>query len=571
MTTDDEQLRAYGLCPESRVLIIMTGGTICMRRSISGLVPTRGFLDSALRPSPTFNDGSNPNPIEVVVNAAGERAEYPSLRTPSSSYNAHVRYVVYEFEELLDSSSIDAKGWAEIARAIYRNYTLFDAFVVLHGTDSLAYTCSALSFMLQNLGKPVILTGSQAPMSELQNDAADNLLGSLVVAGHFMIPEVCLYFNYKLFRGNRTTKVSASEFAAFDSPNAHPLAVTTSMRTHVAWDRVYRPTHIQHFSIRTNLDTTHVACLRIFPGIQPEMVDSVLRLNGLRGLVLETYGAGNAPGGPDNRMTKVLADAIQRGIVIVNVTQCLTGSVNPVYAPGMTLSRAGVVAGGDMTTEAALTKLAYLLALHDATPESVAQDMSLSLRGELSEQSHPVFRHPDASLPDRVKSLAALGYAIVQGNLDKVKEIIRGEKHWLLNDADYSGNTPLHLAATSADLGILRYFLLNGSSVHLRNHAGRTPLFLAANAGLIDHVQLLRRSGGHLHADELLVAELHSRRNPAIWHLAGVQVPPPPTLAKTNSSDIENGTEESKSNGILPRIAGQPESGPLHAASNTPP
>jgi lysophospholipase len=176
--------------------------------------------------------------------------------------------------------------------------------------------------MLQNLGKPVILTGSQAPMLELQNDASDNLLGSLVVAGHFMIPEVCLYFNYKLFRGNRTTKVAASDFAAFDSPNAPPLAVTTSMRTHVNWDLVHRPTSIENFSIRTNLDTSHVACLRIFPGIKPEMVDAVLQLKGLRGLVLETFGAGNAPGGQDNAMTKVLASAIQRGIVIINITQC---------------------------------------------------------------------------------------------------------------------------------------------------------------------------------------------------------------------------------------------------------
>lgn len=308
--------------PESHVLIIMTGGTICMQRSPSGFVPARGFQENCLARLPTFNDGSRPLPMEVVVNEAGERKKYPSLRTPPSAYDRRVRYTVFEFEELLDSSSIDAKGWAEIARTISYNYTLFDAFVVLHGTDSLAYTCSALSFMLQNLGKPVILTGSQAPMLELQNDAADNLLGSLVVAGHFMIPEVCLYFNYKLFRGNRATKVAASDFAAFDSPNCPPLAVTTSMRTQVAWDLVRRPTKLEHFSIQTNLDTNHVACLRIFPGIKPEMVDAVLKLEGLRGLVLETFGAGNAPGGQDNAMTKVLANAIRRGIVIVNVTQC---------------------------------------------------------------------------------------------------------------------------------------------------------------------------------------------------------------------------------------------------------
>lgn len=274
-----------------------------------------------MAPRPSFNDNSDPDPLSVMV-ADGRSESLASLRTPISAYDRQVRYTVLEFEELLDSSSIDAKGWSEIARTIHRNYQRFDAFVILHGTDSLAYTCSALSFMLQNLGKPVVLTGSQVPMLELQNDATDNLLGSLIIAGHFMIPEVCLFFKSKLFRGNRATKVSSSDFEAFSSPNHAPLATIDSMRTQVAWQLIYRPTHIDPFSIQTNFDTAHVACLRIFPGIKPEMVDGVLRLEGLRGLVLETFGAGNAPGGTDSAMTRVIADAVRRGIVIVNVTQC---------------------------------------------------------------------------------------------------------------------------------------------------------------------------------------------------------------------------------------------------------
>lgn len=493
-----------------------------MKQSPSGFAPARGFQEQCLARVPTFNDGSSSTMMDVVVNAAREIRPHPSLRTPQTLYGRRVRYTVFEFEELLDSSSIDAKGWTEIARTIERNYTLFDAFVVLHGTDSLAYTCSALSFMLQNLGKTVVLTGAQAPMLELQNDATDNLLGSLVVAGHFVIPEVCLYFNNKLFRGNRSCKVAASDFAAFDSPNFPPLAVTTSMRTNVNWELVNRPKNIEHFSIQTNLDTTHVACLRIFPGIKPEMVDAVLKLEGLRGLVLETFGAGNAPHGQDNAMTNVLADAIKRGIVIVNVTQCLTGSVSPVYAPGMSLSRAGVVAGLDMTTEAALTKMSYLLALPDSTPESVAKAMSVSLRGELTEVSQPMFRHPDGALPERVQTLTMLGYAIAQGDFERVQEIFKIEHHWILNDADYSGNTPIHLAATSPSVEILRFLLLQGGSVHIRNRNGRTPLFLAANAGLSEHVLLLRKSGAHLHSDERQAAELLARRRPAVWGLAGI-------------------------------------------------
>lgn len=319
---------ASSSAPESRVLIIMTGGTICMKKSPNGLVPARGFLSSCLAGQPTFNDGSPPWEISSIGTSAlnGREISLPSLRTPLSAYSKHVRYAVLEFDRLLDSSSIDAEGWTEIAQTIHRNYRLFDAFVVLHGTDSLAYTCSALSFMLQNLGKPVIFTGSQAPMLELQNDATYNLLGSLIIAGHFMIPEVCLFFNYKLFRGNRAMKVSSSDFAAFASPNFSPLATITSLKTHVSWELIHRPTHIRPFSIQTNKAINHVACLRIFPGIKPEMVDAVLRVPGLKGLVLETFGAGNAPEGPDGALTRIFAEAVLRGIVIVNVTQCKSKS-----------------------------------------------------------------------------------------------------------------------------------------------------------------------------------------------------------------------------------------------------
>lgn len=298
---------------------------------------------------------------------------------------------------------------------------------------------------MHNLGKPVILTGSQAPMMQLQTDAEDNLLGALIIAGHFMIPEVCLFFNFKLFRGNRTTKISADDFNAFGSPNLPPLATITSLRTNVSWGNVHRSASMSPFSIQTQLDTTHVACLRIFPGMKPEMVDAVLHLEGLKGLVLETFGAGNTPGGPESPMTRTLADAVKRGIVIVNVTQCLSGSVSPLYAPATFLGRVGVVFGMDMTSEAALTKLAYLLALPGATAEEVAKKMSVSIRGELTETTRTHFEHPKTSgtLTPELSSLAALGYAIRKGNVQDTRDIIRGEPRWLLNDADYNLNTPV--------------------------------------------------------------------------------------------------------------------------------
>lgn len=396
-----------------------------------------------MAPWPTFNDGSYPEPLEVVLDDKGNRKAVQSLRTPISAYERRVRYAVYEFETLLDSSSIDAVGWDIIAHTIYRNYQLYDGFVVLHGTDSLAYTASALSFMLENLGKPVILTGSQAPMVELRSDAGNNLLGSLIVAGHFMIPEVCLFFDDKLFRGNRTTKVAADAFDAFASPNMPPLAEVNSQGTKVSWNNVHRSTQLNPFSIHTRLDTKHVACLRIFPGIKVEMVAAVLQVEGLKGLILETFGAGNTPGGPDSALTKALAEAIKRGIVIINVTQCLSGSVSPLYAPGTLLGRVGVVFGLDMTTEAALTKLSYLLSLPDLTPKEVADQMSISLRGELSEAGQTLFHHPGGDLTPARTRLTALGYAVRDGKLQDVKDLMRGVSGYMLNEVDYSGNTSL--------------------------------------------------------------------------------------------------------------------------------
>lgn len=424
-----------------------------------------------------------------------------------SAYSRHIRYGILEFAPLLDSSSISSYGWTEIALTVKENYHLFDGFVVLHGTDSLAYTASALSFMMSDLGKPVILTGSQASIFALQSDAVDNLLGSLIVAGTFVIPEVCLFFHHTLFRGNRTTKVSASSFEAFASSNCEPLAKVTSLGVDVNWSLVRRPTRIAEFAVTKNLDTAHVACLRIFPGIKPEMVDSVLKVPDLRGLILETFGMGNAPGGVDGSLTKVIRDAVRRGIVIVNVSQCTNGFVSPLYAPGTELGRAGVVFGHDLSTEAALTKLSYLLALPGLSHADVTARMSRSLRGEMTEMTTPSFSHPAGSLdaavgrlPPAEAAFTALGYAIRNGDLRTVRDILEGDEvsHQLLQREDYAGNTAVHLAVLGPDPEVLRELLLRGASVHGRNRTDNTALYLARKVDNVEMWKILTEAGAHL-------------------------------------------------------------------------
>ncbi|KAL3426527.1 asparaginase [Phlyctema vagabunda] len=491
--------------PESRVLIIMTGGTICMRSSPEGLVPARGFLKEGMAPRPSFNDGSDPEPLPVMTSATTKEL-LPSLRTPPSAYSRHVRYTLYEFPTLLDSSSISSAGWTQIALTVLNNYSLFDGFVILHGTDSLAYTSSALSFMLSHLGKPVVLTGSQASIFALQSDAVDNLLGSLIIAGTFMIPEVCLFFHQQLLRGNRATKASASSFDAFASPNSPPLATVTAMGAQVNWHLVRRAKSIARFGVQIDLDTAHVACLRIFPGIKAEMIDGVLRVPGLRGLILETFGAGNAPSGEDGSLTSVIKAAVERGIVIVNVSQCQSGTVSPLYAPATILGRAGVVFGHDLTTEAALTKLSFLLALPDLTYDDITTQMALSIRGEMTELTNMQFAPSaeEATITTEQTAFTALGYAITKGDLKSVNSMLDSDApaNLLLRAHDYADNTALHLAAVGPDTRILEELLRRGSSVHERNRAGNTPLFLAKQVGNKQHIRLLTESGAMLHVEE---------------------------------------------------------------------
>jgi len=334
---------------KKNIYVAYTGGTIGMQRSAHGYIPVSGHLQQQLELMPEFH-----------------RQEMPS-------------FTIHEYTPLMDSSDMTPADWQVIAEDIRTHYDEYDGFVILHGTDTMAFTASALSFMLENLGKPVIVTGSQIPLAELRSDGQQNLLNALYVAANYPINEVGLFFNNTLFRGNRTTKAHADGFNAFASPNLSPLL---EAGIHIKKLNTTPVPAQQGELIVHPITPQPIGVVTIYPGISPDVVSNFLR-QPVKALILRSYGVGNAP--QSAAFIAVLAEAYERGIVVVNLTQCMSGKVNMGgYATGNALEQAGVVSGSDLTVEAALTKLHYLLS-QQLSAEDIRMLMRRNLRGELSD------------------------------------------------------------------------------------------------------------------------------------------------------------------------------------------
>ncbi|GAB0090497.1 Asparaginase [Sergentomyia squamirostris] len=531
---------------EAKVLVIYTGGTIGMvRNEKNALEPIPNALVKNIRRFPHMHD------VDYAQQRFGSGASMGPLVLPYvENQHRRVVYTVTEYDPLLDSSNMTINDWVRLAEDIKQSYEFFDGFVILHGTDTLSYTASALSFMLENLGKTIVITGSQIPIFETRTDGKDNFTSALIIAGNYVIPEVTVFFGSKLYRGNRTIKISSAALDAFDSPNVTCLA-KTGINVEVDYRMIFRPCGVSRFDVHSTLDE-NVGILRIFPSITTATIRAFLQPP-MRGVVLQSFGAGNIPSNRQD-MLQALKDASDNGMIIINCTQCTTGSVADLYEPGRLLQECGVISGYDMTPEAALTKLAYCLGKSEWSLEEKKKMMQRNLRGELTAGKSPdlqeydlvdaVARSLHLSSPQELSQLGAtlfpamVNTAVKAGDMTKV-ELMKSYGADL-SSVNYDHRTALHVAAAEGREDMVKHLLLHGVTVHVRDRHDRTPLMEAIANDYHEIIRLLIKCGAHITGSARGVGEFLCaaaarglQKRLESYRLAGADLSQPDTSGRT--------------------------------------
>ncbi|KAG6800991.1 L-asparaginase isoform X1 [Apis mellifera caucasica] len=495
---------------ESHVLVLYTGGTIGMIRNENGvLVPKPNAFVKKLRNYPHMYDR------EYTEKRFGSMG--PLVLPMTATDSRRIIYNVLEYSPLCDSSNMTMDDWIHIANDIKQSYEYFDGFIVLHGTDTLSYTASALSFMLESLGKIVILTGSQVPIFDSRSDGLDNFLSSLIIAANHNIPEVCVFFGTNLMRGNRTCKISATSFEAFDSPN-FPLLAKANINIEVNYRTIFRPCTLEKFYVHTSLNR-NVGLIRIFPSMTTDLVKTFLQPP-IEGVVLQSYGTGNVPSNRED-IIKELSAATKRGVIIVNITQCSTGHVSNLYEPSKFLSDAGIISGFDMTPEAALTKLAYVLSKEEWDMQTKREMMQTNLRGELTAGRPPhledldlveaVARSLKISSTTEYQELGSILFPAMLNAAVQSRDVIKLEALKTygadISQQNADGRTALHIACCEGDLNIVRCLLRMGANVHIKDRFNRTPLTDAIEFDHHEIIKILMQCGAHLHGNACIIGE----------------------------------------------------------------
>ncbi|EDX13557.1 L-asparaginase [Drosophila simulans] len=495
---------------EARVHVIYVGGTIGMIRNESGALHTEPkVLARQLQEFPSCHDRNytskdNDGPMMVLPAVSG--APY------------RVLYDLVEFCPLMDSSCMGFCDWKRIANEVGKTYKSYDGFVILHGTDTLAYSASALAFMLESLNKPVVFTGAQIPIFEARSDGRENFLGALLIAGNYNIPEVLVFFGNKILRGCRSTKLSSDSFHALDSPNFAPLG-RASVNIEINSRQIFRPCNIKPFSLHSELEK-NVALLRIYPGMSASVVQAILK-EPTKGVVLQTFGAGNFPVNREDLMDE-LREAVHRGVIIVNITQCSAGMVANIYETSQGLMEVGVIPGYDMTQEAAFTKLAYVLSKPEWDIPNKKKVMLLSLRGELT--TNKVAKINDIDLIEGVARTlhmstamerqqmcstfypALVAAAVTEGDVHKLGDLKQYGAN--LCDTNCDGRSAMHLACFLGKLNCVCFLISAGCPVNVHDRFNRTPLHEAIDTDNHDIIKALLKNGAKLNDQPLVQAEL---------------------------------------------------------------